>query len=495
MRRLATIRAWPLGTWASDRIRESIEASLARLGVRFDVWKSEGSLHTDGWVDRGVAKLRDAGYLYEQDGATWFRSTDFGDDKDRVVYRSNGAPTYFASDIGYLLDKFSRGFDELIYIWGADHHGTVARNRAAAQALGFDAQNVQWLLIAWVRFIRGGEEMSMSKRSGEFITLDELLEEIGVDAARWFIGSRGASVGIDFDIELAKQQSNENPVYYVQYAHARSASILRHAAERSLAPDTSRAAELLTHRAEQALIRRLLALPDVVADAAARRETQDLPRYCYEVASLYSQFYRDCRVLSDEPREAPVSAARLALVDATRQVLRNGLGLMGISRARRDVEVRPPSGRRHEGLERVLRRGLQHQQLVIAEAQQALRNREVDRCIRLANCVGVGGRIPPQTPGQGEGAAWPRGDRQPIPAPACRRCAVSADDPSALSVMPIMASPHVVASTCRQPAPSAAAGSGVVTCIGASLAVYLSGCMTCSVDAGSLLRNASSTRA
>ncbi len=323
--------AWPLGTWASDRIRESIEASLARLDVRFDVWKSEGSLHTDGWVDRGVAKLRDAGYLYEQDGATWFRSTDFGDDKDRVVYRSNGAPTYFASDIGYLLDKFSRGFDELIYIWGADHHGTVARNRAAAQALGFDAQDVQWLLIAWVRFIRGGEEMSMSKRSGEFITLDELLEEIGVDAARWFIGSRGASVGIDFDIELAKQQSNENPVYYVQYAHARSASILRHAAERSLAPDTSRAAELLTHRAEQALIRRLLALPDVVADAAARRETQDLPRYCYEVASLYSQFYRDCRVLSDEPREAPVSAARLALVDATRQVLRNGLGLMGIS--------------------------------------------------------------------------------------------------------------------------------------------------------------------
>ncbi len=323
--------AWPLGVWASRRIRESIEASLARLGVRFDVWKSEGSLHTDGWVDRGVAKLRESGYLYEQDGATWFRSTDLGDDKDRVVYRSTGAPTYFASDIGYLLEKFSRGFDELIYIWGADHHGTVARNRAATQALGFDPQNVEWLLIAWVRFIRDGEEMSMSKRSGEFVTLDELLEEIGADAARWFIGSRGASVGIDFDIELAKQQSNENPVYYVQYAHARSASILRHAAQRSLAPDTSRAAELLTHPAEQALIRRLLALPDVVADAAARRETQDLPRYCYEVASLYSQFYRDCRVLSDEPSEAALSGARLALVDATRQVLRNGLGLMGIS--------------------------------------------------------------------------------------------------------------------------------------------------------------------
>ncbi len=323
--------AWPLGRWASERIREGIEASLARLGVRFDVWTTEGSLHSEGWIDRGIQRLHEAGYFYEEGGATWFRSTEFGDDKDRVVYRSNGEPTYFAFDIGYLLEKFSRGFDELIYIWGADHHGTVARNRAAAQALGFDPKNVQWLLIAWVRFIRDGEEMSMSKRSGEFVTLDELLEEIGVDAARWFIGSRGASVGIDFDVELAKQQSSENPVYYVQYAHARCSSILRNAADRSLAPDTARAAELLTHPAEQALIRRLLSLPDVVADAAARRETQDLPRFCYEVASLYSQFYRDCRVLSDDPADAALSAARLAVVDATRQVLRNGLALMGIS--------------------------------------------------------------------------------------------------------------------------------------------------------------------
>ncbi len=323
--------AWPLGRWASERIREGIEASLARLGVHFDVWKSEGSLHDDGWVDRGVVKLRQGGYLYEEDGATWFRSTQFGDDKDRVVYRSNGQPTYFASDIGYLMEKFSRGFDELIYIWGADHHGTVARNRAAAQALGHDPQRVQWLLVAWVRFVRDGTEASMSKRSGEFVTLDDLLEEIGVDAARWFFGSRATSSGIDFDIELAKRQSNENPVYYVQYAHARCCSILRNARGRSLGPDTSRAPELLVHPAEQALIRRLLALPEVVADAAARRETQDLPHYCYEVASLYSQFYRDCRVLTDDPAETPLSVARLALVDATRQVLANGLGLMGIS--------------------------------------------------------------------------------------------------------------------------------------------------------------------
>ncbi len=323
--------AWPIGHWASDRIRERIEASLAHLGVTFDVWTSEGSLHSDGWVDRGMARLRERGYLYEADGATWFKSSEFGDDKDRVVYRSNGEPTYFASDIGYLVEKFSRGFDELIYIWGADHHGTVARNRAAAQALGFDPADVQWLLIAWVRFVRDGQEASMSKRSGEFVTLDELLEEIGVDAARWFFGSRGASVGIDFDIELAKKQSNENPVYYVQYAHARSASILRNAAERSIAPDSSRAVELLRHPAEQALIRQLLALPDVLTDAAARRETQDVPRFCYETASLFSQFYRDCRVLSDDPADATISAARLALVDATRQVLHNGLALLGIS--------------------------------------------------------------------------------------------------------------------------------------------------------------------
>ncbi len=323
--------AWPLGRWASERIRSGIEASLARLGVTFDVWKSEGSLHREGWVERGVAKLRDAGYLFEEDGATWFKSTQFGDDKDRVVYRSNGEPTYFAADIGYVMEKFSRGFDQLIYIWGADHHGTVPRNRAAAEALGFDPTAIQWLLTAWVRFVRDGVEMSMSKRAGEFVTLDGLLEEIGVDAARWFVGSRAASSGIDFDIELAKKQSNENPVYYVQYAHARCASILRNAADRSLAPALSEAAALLTHPAEQALIRRLLELPDVVTDAADRRETHELPHYLYEVASLYSQFYRDCRVLSDDPADASLSAARLALVDATRQVLANGLRLMGIS--------------------------------------------------------------------------------------------------------------------------------------------------------------------
>jgi arginyl-tRNA synthetase len=320
-----------LGRWASERVRAGIEASLAELGVRFDVWKSEGSLHDEGWVGRALDQLQARGDIYEEDGATWFRASAYGDDKDRVVIRSNGQPTYFASDIGYLAEKFSRGFDELVYLWGEDHHGTVARNRAAAQALGFRPEHVQWLLMAWVRFVRDGAEIGMSKRAGEFISLDELLAEIGPDAARWFFASRAPQTGIDFDIELAKRQSAENPVYYVQYAHARASSILRNAAAAGVAPDDAAAASLLHHPTEQALVRRLLDLPDVVADAAARRETHELTRFLLEAAQLFSAFYRDCRVLSEDPAERELSAARLALTDAVRQVLANGLGLLGIS--------------------------------------------------------------------------------------------------------------------------------------------------------------------
>ncbi len=228
-----------LGAWASQRVRGMIEASLTRLGVHFDVWKSEASLHEEGWVERAVARLQDAGEVYEQDGATWFRSTAYGDDKDRVIYRSDGRPTYFAADIGYVTEKFSRGFDHLIYIWGVDHHGTVARNKNAAQAMGYDPDHYQVLLIGWVRFVVDGVEVSMSKRAGTFVTLDDLLDAVGTDAARWFFASRAAHVEIDFDIELAKKQSAENPVYYVQYAHARIASILRKAEAAGLAPAAS----------------------------------------------------------------------------------------------------------------------------------------------------------------------------------------------------------------------------------------------------------------
>ncbi len=317
-----------VGHWAAGRVRAGIESSLERLGVRFDVWKSEGSLHAEGWVDRAIERLRAAGHLYEQDGALWFRSTTFGDDKDRVVIRSNGVPTYFAADIGYVTEKFSRGFDHLIYIWGADHHGTVARLRNAAGAMGYDRDAVQVLLYAWVRFISEGVEVSMSKRAGEFVTLDELLAEVGVDAARWSFASRGATTEIDFDIELAKKQSAENPVFYVQYAHARIASILRKAAESGLKP-ASTVAGRLAGAPEAHLARIVARFPEVVEDAVWAEETHGVTAYATELATQFHAFYRDARVV--DPDEPELSAGRLALVSAAKATLANALGLLGIS--------------------------------------------------------------------------------------------------------------------------------------------------------------------
>jgi arginyl-tRNA synthetase len=318
-----------VGAWACDRVRTGIEASLERLGVHFDVWKSEAALHRDGWVARAVDRLREAGHVYEQDGATWFRSTAFGDDKDRVIYRSTGEPTYFAADIGYVEEKFSRGFDRLVYIWGADHHGTVARVRNAAQAMGYERDAVQMLLVAWVRFVRDGREIPMSKRSGEFITLDELLEEIGVDAARWSFAARSPSTPIDVDIELVKRQSAENPVYYVQYAHARISSILRKAQEAGLATAVSLQGALVDDPVAFGLARDVARLPEVVEDAAAAQETHGLTNYAADLATTFHAFYRDRRVIDTTDRDT--SAHRLALVDVTRLALRNTLTLLGIS--------------------------------------------------------------------------------------------------------------------------------------------------------------------
>ncbi len=318
-----------VGQWASERVRQGIDVSLTHLGVRFDVWTSEGSLYSDGWVDRAVERLRQGGWLYELDEALWFRSTAFGDDKDRVVRRSNGQFTYFGSDIGYLLQKFDRGFDHLVYIWGADHHGTVARVRNAAEAMGFDKAAVEMLLVAWVRFVRDGREVSMSKRAGEFITLDELLDEIGVDAARWFIAARGHTSGIDFDIELAKRQSSENPVYYVQYAHARISSILRKADQAGLVPAVTLASALRDDAIALDLGKLLLRLPEVVEDAAAAHETHGVTAYATELATAFHGFYRDRRVI--DTANPATSGARLALVTATRLALANTLALLGVS--------------------------------------------------------------------------------------------------------------------------------------------------------------------
>jgi arginyl-tRNA synthetase len=321
-------REWAVGRWASERVRAGIEASLEALGVHFDAWTSEASLHAEGWVERAIERLRAGGHLYEQDGALWFRSTALGDDKDRVLIRSNGQPTYFAADVGYLVQKFNRGFDHLIFIWGADHHGTVARVRNAAEAMGYDKASVEMILTGWVRFIRDGLEISMSKRAGTFITLDELLGDLGVDAARWYFASRGANVNMDIDIELARRQSSENPVYYVQYAHARIASIERKAAEAGIARSWDSAAGL-GEPAEGRLARVVVRFPEVVEDAAAAQEVHPITTYAIELATAFHAFYRDARVV--DPAEPETSARRLALVAAARITLANALDLLGIS--------------------------------------------------------------------------------------------------------------------------------------------------------------------
>ncbi len=328
-----------IGRWAAGRVREGIESSLERLGVHFDVWTSEGRLHEEGWVERAVERLRENGHVFEGDGALWFRSTAFGDDKDRVIYRSDGRPTYFAADIGYVTEKFSRGFDHLIYVWGADHHGTVARVRNAAAAMGYDQAAVQVLLYSWVRFVRDGEDVSMSKRAGTFITLDELLAEVGVDAARWFFASRAATTSIDFDIEQMRglrealergdhEEASKLPVYYVQYAHARIASILRKASDAGMAPASS-VAGTLGGGPEAALARAIVRFPEVVEDAVIGEETQGVTAYAIELATAFHAFYRDARVV--DPDEPERSAARLALARAAQVTLARTLGLLGIS--------------------------------------------------------------------------------------------------------------------------------------------------------------------
>ena len=319
-----------IGRWASERIRRGIQSSLASLGVEFDVWRSEGSLYTEGFVDRAIEKLRASGWLEERDGALWFKSTALGDDKDRVIKKSTGAYTYFGSDIGYVEEKFSRGFDHLVYVWGADHHGTVARVRNAGVALGYEQERIEMLLVAWVRFVRDGVEMSMSKRAGTFVTLDELLEEIGVDSARWYFASRSANTAIDFDIEAATARNNENPVYYAQYAHARMQSILRKGATEGLTA-SNQIGDLLDDEStpDAKLARVIVRLPEVVEDAAAHHETQGVTTYATELATAFSAFYRDAKVV--DPGAAALSAQRLRLVAAAAASLAASLRLLGIS--------------------------------------------------------------------------------------------------------------------------------------------------------------------
>ena len=307
---------------------------LALFRTHFDTWYSERSLHSSGAVERGMARLREQGHVFELDGATWLRTTDFGDDKDRVLIKADGALTYFASDTAYYVDKRVRGFDVAIYLLGADHHGYVNRLRAVAACAGDDMdRNVEVLIGQLVKMMQNGEEVKLSKRAGTIITLAELIEEVGVDAARYSLIRYPVDSPLTLDLDVIVQRTNDNPVYYVQYAHARVSSVLRNAAD--LGIDWQSAGydpALLAHEREGELLRALAEFPAVIATAAELREPHRVPRYLESLATAYHRFYDVCRVLprGDEPTE-PTHLARLWLCAATRQVLANGLALCGVT--------------------------------------------------------------------------------------------------------------------------------------------------------------------
>jgi arginyl-tRNA synthetase len=316
---------------AMSGILADIREDLAEFGVTFDRWFLEHSLSDSGAVDRSIAALRHKDYAYLKDGALWFKSTEFGDEKDRVIVRENGAKTYFASDIAYVFDKRERGFDHLLYIWGADHHGYIARLRAVLVALGGPAECFEVRLVQFVSLFRGGEKAQMSTRSGEFVTLRDLRREVGNDAARLFYVMRSNDQHLDFDLELAKARSNDNPVYYIQYAHARVASVMRQLKERGIAHDAARgvaALARLDQPQELQLIRRLCAYPDIVEQSALQRAPHTLVHYLRDLANDFHTNYSAHQFIVDD---AQLRDARIDLALATQVVIRNGLELLGVS--------------------------------------------------------------------------------------------------------------------------------------------------------------------
>lgn len=308
----------------------AIRTGLLDFGVIYDKWFSEQSLHESGAIQQALDQLKAGGYLYNHEEALWFTATKFGDEKDEVVVRSNGIPTYFAADIAYHQNKFERGFDRVIDIWGADHHGHVNRMKGSMEALGYDPHRLEIILMQLVRLLRGGEVVRMSKRTGQFVTLGELLEEVGKDAARYFFVMRSPDSHLEFDLDLAKSQTNENPVFYIQYAHARMCSIIRQLAEqgRSMPVPDQVNLRLLTAAEELALIRKLADFTAEITTAAQLLAPHRLARYVHDLAGLFHSFYNAHRVIT---ADQALSDARLVLVDAARIVLRNGLQLLGVS--------------------------------------------------------------------------------------------------------------------------------------------------------------------
>ncbi len=314
-----------------NSILEDIRDDLAEFGVTFDEWFSERSLMDSNDIGKAIDILKANGYVYEKNGALWFKSAEFGDEKDRVIVRDNGQTTYFASDIAYHNNKFNRGFEKCLDIWGADHHGYVARVKGALQALGRNPEDLDILLVQFANLYRGGEKISMSTRSGEFVTLRELREEVGNDAARFFYVMRKCEQHLDFDLDLAKSQSNENPVYYIQYAHARICSVFRELDEKGLHFDESMAREnlaLLANAHEKDLLIQISRFPEIVENAAINYEPHQLPHYLRDLANAFHTYYNAHKFIVEDDS---LRNARLYLVSAVRQVLRNGLKLVGVS--------------------------------------------------------------------------------------------------------------------------------------------------------------------
>lgn len=306
----------------------ALKEDLQAFNVDFDVWFSEKTLHDEGRIKAACDFLLERGYMYEKDGALWLKSTEYGDDKDRVVIRDNGIPTYLAADIAYHRDKFERGFDHVINLWGADHHGYIARMKAAVGSLGYKPEQLEVLILQMVSLYRNGELVKMSKRTGQSVTLNELIEEVGTDAARFFFIMRSIDSQLDFDLTLATEKSSDNPVYYVQYAYARICSILRQIADENIAIDEKAPLIALTAEVEINLIKKLGEYPELIAAAAKERAPHRVAHYVYELASLFHSFYNQCRILGVEPE---VQQARLLLVIAVSHVLKHALNILGIS--------------------------------------------------------------------------------------------------------------------------------------------------------------------
>ncbi|MCJ8007884.1 arginine--tRNA ligase [Lederbergia wuyishanensis] len=308
---------------------EKLKKDLENFRVHFDVWYSETSLYENNKIQPALDQLRERGHIYELDGATWFRSTEFGDDKDRVLIKNDGTYTYLTPDIAYHLDKLDRGFDKLINIWGADHHGYIPRMKAAIEALGYERNRLEVEIIQLVHLYKDGEKMKMSKRTGKAVTMRELIEEVGLDAVRYFFAMRSSDTHMDFDLDLAVSESNENPVYYAQYAHARIWSILRSAEDKGFSIDSNANLSVLMSEKSMDLLKKLGEFPQIIADAAEKRIPHRITHYIFELASLFHSFYNAEKVLNEENPEE--TKARLALIKSVQITLKNALALVGVS--------------------------------------------------------------------------------------------------------------------------------------------------------------------